>query len=112
MRVATADRRQTDRGGGTLGSAITAALRPDHAGVEALDRVEVPAVVLKASGIPTLRQARGEPRGGTPERVYAAVVWVWRDRQPALGVDGGDRFGGGPLRWQKGIDEQRQQMAI
>ena len=37
---------------------------------------------------------------------------MWRDRQPALGVDGGDRFGGRPLRWQKRIDEQRQQMSI
>ena len=78
VRVAPADKRQAHLRRRTLGSAITAALPPDYAGVEALNRVEIPAGLVEAS---------------PAQRGHAAVKRMRRDRQPALRMNGGNRLG-------------------
>src|SRR4051812_47636864 len=69
VRIAPADQRQAHLRRRTLGGAITAALPPDHTGVEAFDCVEIPARLVETSAA---------------QRGYAAVERVRRDRQPTL----------------------------
>ena len=91
MCIAPADKRQPHPRRRALGGAITAALPPDHAGVEALDRVEIPARLVETSAA---------------QRGHTAVERVRRDRQPALRMDGGNRLGRRAAGRQERIDEQ------